>query len=549
MRIAAIDIGTNSVHMIVVRVRPDLSFEIVDREKEMVRLGAGGLDGRALTETAMHNGLQALSRFRRLADSHRVDEVVAAATSAVREAENGRRFLDRIRDTTGIRPKVISGTEEAHLIHRAAVYGVDVGTDSAVVVDVGGGSVELTVGSAQGAALARSLKIGVIRLAERFGSGDPLPRREERAMARYVAEAIAEPIAQIKQQGFDRVIGTSGTILSLGGLASGDGRGAPEDLRNLKVQAKQFRRVRKELAALTLAERLRVPGLDPRRADLIVAGAVLFDTILKELGGEEVTLCDLSLREGLALDYIVRNRSTVARVEQYPDVRRRSVIELAERCNYSPAHAGQVARLALSLFDQTQATHGLGPREREWLEYAALLHDVGVHISFTRHHKHSYYLIKNGDLRGFEPDEVEVIALTARYHRRGTPKKSHPGYGELPTELRRAVRTLGALLRLAEGLDRSHEQSIGDLVLSEVGDSWFVRVEAKGDTELELWSAQRSVRPLEEVLKHPIRFELLGARSDDGPPHGSARPRRQLIGQDPTTPADPPVSAAPEPNE
>ncbi len=547
MRIAAIDIGTNSVHMIVVRVRADLSIEIVDREKEMVRLGAGGLDGRALTETAMHNGLQALSRFRRLADSHRVDEIIAAATSAVREAENGRQFLDRIRDTTGIRPKVISGTEEAHLIHRAAVYGVDVGTDSAVVIDIGGGSVELTVGSAQGAALARSLKIGVIRLTERFGSSDPLPRREERAMSRYVAESIAEPIAQIKSLGFERVIGTSGTILSLGGLASGDGRSAPEDLRNLKVQAKQFRRVRKELAALTLAERLRVPGLDPRRADLIVAGAVLFDTILKELGAEEVTLCDLSLRAGLALDYIDRNQTKVARVEQYPDGRRRSVIELAERCNYSPAHAGQVARLALSLFDQTQATHGLGAREREWLEYAALLHDVGVHISFTRHHKHSYYLIKNGDLRGFEPDEVEVIALTARYHRRGTPKKTHPGYGELPSELRRAVRTLGALLRLAEGLDRSHEQSIGDLVLSEVGDSWFVRIGARGDTELELWSAQRLVRPLEEALKHPIRFELLGGTTNEAAPEAGPRPRRQIAG--PSQPASSPPLAGSDASE
>ena len=535
MRIAAIDIGTNSVHMIVVRVRVDLSIEIVDREKEMIRLGAGGLDGRALTENAMHNGLQALSQFRRLADSHRVDEVIAAATSAVREAENGRLFLDRIRDTTGIRPKVISGSEEAHLIHRAAVYGVDVGTDSAVVIDIGGGSVELTVGSDQGAALARSLKIGVIRLAERFGSGAPLPRREERAMANYVAAAIAEPIAQIKSYGFDRVIGTSGTILSLGGLASGDGRGAPEDLRNLKVQAKQFRRVRRELASLTLAERLRVPGLDPRRADLIVAGAVLFDTILKELGTEEVTLCDLSLREGLALDYIDRNQTKVARVEQYPDVRRRSVVELAERCNYSPAHAGQVARLSLALFDQTQATHGLGERERVWLEYAALLHDVGVHISFTRHPKHSYYLIKNGDLRGFEPDEVEVIALIARYHRRGTPKKAHPGYGELPGELKRAVRTLGALLRLAEGLDRSHEQSIGDLVLSEVGDSWFVRIGAQGDTELELWSAQRLVRPLEEVLEHPIRFELLGDAASEARLDAGSRPQRQITGRDQKT--------------
>ena len=516
MRIAAIDIGTNSVHMIVVRVRPDLSFEIVDREKEMVRLGAGGLDGRALTKTAMENGLLALSRFRRLADSHRVDEIVAAATSAVREAENGRDFLDAIQQRTGIQATVISGTEEARLIHQAAVYGVDVGADAAVVVDIGGGSVELTVGSAAGATLTRSLKIGVIRLAERFRASDPLSKRDEREMTRFVAEAIAEPIAHIRELGFERVIGTSGTILSLGALASVDSRSADDDVRNLRVPAKQFRRIRKELTALTLTERLRVPGLDPRRADLIVAGAVLFDTILKALDAQEVTLCDLSLREGLALDYIHRNRAKVARVEQYPDVRRRSVIELAERCSYSADHAAQVARIAVSLFDQTAEAHGLDRREREWLEYAALLHDIGVHISFARHHKHSYYLVKNGDLRGFEPDEVEVIALTTRYHRRGTPKKPHPGYGALPSPQRRTVRTLAALLRLAEGLDRSHGQSVSEVIVSPVDDAYFIRLGAHGDTELELWAAQRHVAPLERVLGRPIRFELLGRTVEPG---------------------------------
>ncbi len=525
MRIATIDIGTNSIHMIVVRVRPDLSFEIVDREKEMVRLGAGGLDGRALTDTAMQNGLLALSRFRRLADSHRVDEIVTAATSAVREADNGREFLDAIQQCTGMRAIVISGTEEARLIHQAAVYGVDVGTGSAVVVDIGGGSVELTVGSAAGATLTRSLKIGVIRLTERFRASDPLSKRDDRDMTQYVTEAIAEPIAQIRALGFDRVIGTSGTILSLGALASGETRSADDEVRNLRVPTKQFRRVREELTALNLTERLRVPGLDPRRADLIVAGAVLFDTILKALDVSEVTLCGLSLREGLALDYIHRNRTKVAKVEQYPDVRRRSVIELAERCNYSAAHAGQVARIALSLFDQTVATHGLDRQEREWLEYAALLHDIGVHISFARHHKHSYYLVKHGDLRGFEPDEAAVIALTTRYHRRATPKKTHPGYSDLSPSLRRTVRTLAALLRLAEGLDRSHGQSVSDVIVSPVDDAYFIRLGAHGDTELELWAAQRHVAPLEQVLGRPIRFEFLGRTAEPlGPPPGRERP-------------------------
>jgi len=391
MRIAAIDIGTNSVHMIVVRVRTDLSFEVIDREKVMVRLGAGGLDGKALTTEAMNAALQALSKFKRLAESHRVDEVLAAATSATREARNGGEFLARIERETGIRPRVITGTEEARLIHQAAVYGVDVGTGRAVVIDVGGGSTEITLGNATAIQAARSFKIGVIRLTERFVQSDPLSGRDERKLTKHILSEIGRHCDQITAIGFDRVIGTSGTILSLGAVAATAARGTtPAELRNLRVSAKQIRRLRKEIVALNPAQRLTVPGLDPRRADLVVAGAVLLDTILRRLGAEELTLCDLALREGLVLDYIRRNRRQIAQVDKIPDVRRRSALELAERCNYYAEHAQQVIRIALALFDQSRAVHGLTDREREWLEYAALLHDVGGLISYARHHRHSH---------------------------------------------------------------------------------------------------------------------------------------------------------------
>src|SRR5213596_1544057 len=457
MRIAAIDIGTNSIHMIVVQVRPDLSFEVIDREKEMVRLGAGGLDGRKLTPDAMHAALQVLSKFRRLAESHRVDQVIAVATSATREAENGGEFLQAITEQTGIRPRVISGTEEALLIHLAAVYGVSVPGDVAVVIDIGGGSVEVTRGPGPSVELGRSFKLGVIRLTERFVTTDPLEPRDERKLVRHIDEEIGKYLHQMARAGFERVIGTSGTILSLGSVAAAaDGGEHGSSLRNRRFAAKQIRRVRKDLVALDLEERLRIPGLEPRRADLAVAGAILLDTIVRRLGAPELTLCDLSLREGLVLDYIARHRKQIVQADRYPDVRRRSVIELAERCNYWPEHANQVARLAIALFDQTRATHGLTDRERDWLEYAALLHDVGVHISYERHHRHSYYLIKNGDLRGFDPDEIETIALLTRYHRRATPKRRHPGYADLTRKGRRAIRRLAAILRLSESLDRSH---------------------------------------------------------------------------------------------
>src|ERR1051325_2712325 len=461
MRIAAIDIGTNSIHMIVVQIRPDLSFEVIDREKEMVRLGAGGLDGRALTPEAMHAALQVLSKFRRLAESHRVDEVIAVATSAVREAENGGEFLQRVQRETGIRPRVISGTEEARLIHSAAVYGVGVPRDIAVVIDIGGGSVEVTRGSGSAMELGRSFKLGVIRLTERFVKSDPLEPRDERRLARHIHAEAGKFLDQIARAGFDRVIGTSGTILSLGTVAvAANERGPSPMLRNRRIPAKQIRRVRKELAGLSLEKRLRVAGLEPRRADLAVAGAVLLDELLQRLEADEITLCDLSLREGLVLDYIARHRKEIAQADRYPDVRRRIAFELAERCHYFPDHSQHVARLSLALFDQTRPIHGLTDREREWLEYAAILHDVGVHISYEQHHKHSYYLIRNGDLRGFEPDEIETIALVARYHRQATPKRKHDGFSDLKRRIRRTVRTLAAILRLAESLDRSHAQTV-----------------------------------------------------------------------------------------
>jgi exopolyphosphatase/guanosine-5'-triphosphate,3'-diphosphate pyrophosphatase len=521
MRIAAIDIGTNSIHMIVVQVRPDLSFEVVDREKDMVRLGAGGLDGRSLTPSAMASALQTLTKFRRLADSNKVDEIVAAATSATREADNGGDFIAEVTRQTGIRIRVISGTEEARLIHLAAGYGVDVGGTTAVVIDIGGGSVEVTLGTATHLTAGKSFKAGVIRLTERFVRSDPLSNHDARRLTKHLNREMGPFLDQIAASGFDRVIGTSGTILSLGSLALHDGEALPEDVRNLRVSAKALHRLRKRLVEADLAERLQMPGLDPRRADLSVAGSVLLDTILRRLGAEDFTLCDLALREGLVLDYIHRNSARIRKVERYPDVRRRSIVELGERCGYWSEHAQQVARLALNIFDQTRSVHGLSDKEREWLEYGALLHDVGVHISYERHHRHSYYLIKNGDLRGFDPTEIEVIALIARYHRQATPKKSHDGYGDLKGATRKTVKSLSAMVRLAEGLDRSHAQALEGIDLYPRGDDYLARLRATGDAELELWAAHRHVAPLEAILGKPIRFEVAQAFKERGAGNGS----------------------------
>lgn len=504
MRLAAIDIGTNSVHMIVVNVRPDFSFEVIDREKEMVRLGAGGLDGKQLTRAAQTAALQALSKFERIARSHQVDEILAAATSATREAENGGAFLAAIEEQTGIRARLITGTEEARLIHLAAVYGVDASTRT-VVIDIGGGSVEITLGSGPEARLARSFKIGVIRLTERFIHSDPLSRRDERKLLAFIGEEVDRYLGHIVQDGFDRLVGTSGTILSLGTVAVALDRGeVPDEVRNLRVGAKSLKKLRKLVSHINLDERLGLPGLDPRRADLVVAGAVLLDALISKLGAREMTLCDLALREGLILDYIHRHRSQITRVDAYPDVRRRSVVELAERCQWEAEHARQVARIAVGIFNQTRHLHGLGDREQEWLDYAALLHDIGNHISYERHHRHSYYLIKNGDLRGFEPNEIELMALVARYHRRGTPKRAHEGFAELSATDRQTVRVLAAILRVAETLDRSRHGVVSEVTVRDRGADLRLQVRATGDAELEVWAGRRQIDVLEEVLGKPI---------------------------------------------
>jgi len=517
MRLAAIDIGTNSVHMIVVRVRPDFSFEVIDREKEMVRLGAGGLDGKKLTPEAMTAALQALSKFARLARSHQVDEILAVATSATREAENGGAFLRAIERRTGIRARIISGIEEARLIHLAAVYGVDT-PKPAVVIDIGGGSVEITRGSGSKIALARSFKIGVIRLTERFVDSDPISSRDERKMTEFIREEVDRYLEHIVEQGFDRVIGTSGTILSLGTVASAMERDSvPQGVRNLRVSAKALRRLRKTAVEMDLEERMRLPGLDPRRADLMVAGAILLDTLLKKLGAEEITLCDLALREGVLLDYIHAHRRDIARVDSYPDVRRRSVIELAERCAWEAEHSKQVAAIAMTLFDYTKRIHQLGDREREWLEYAGFLHDIGNHISYEKHHRHSYYLTKNGDLRGFEPEEIDVIALVTRYHRRATPKRGHIGFTDLNKEHRRTVTVLSAFLRLAETLDRSRHGVVRGIEVRERLGEIRLNVQAVGDAELEVWAAHKQARALEEALDRKVRIEKVPYRKASPP--------------------------------
>jgi exopolyphosphatase/guanosine-5'-triphosphate,3'-diphosphate pyrophosphatase len=513
MRIAAIDLGSNSIHMVVVEVSASGGFRVVAGEKEMVRLGASTLSRGRLSALAIRRGLDVLKKYARLAELQGAEKTIAVATSAIREARNGEDFLERVGREVRVWPRAISGEAEARLIYVAALHSIHLEGKRALVLDIGGGSVELALGKGSQVEWTSSKKLGVLRMAEQFAKSDPLSKKDEERLESHVRQAVEGEAEKVRATNVETVIGTSGTILALGAMAHEMETGRPaETLHHLTVKASTLRSLRERLVTADFKERLRMPGMDELRADVIPAGAVILDTMLEALGIKELMLCEWALREGILLDYIHGHRSSLARAEAYPDVRRRSVVALAERCLYDEPHARHVAALATSLFDQTRDHHGLGDGERALLEYAALLHDIGHHISYPGHHKHSYYLIKNGDLRGFHPAEIEMVANVARYHRRGQPRRSHAAFGGLDREARRTVRVLAGFLRVADALDRSHRQVVRQLSVSERTGVLRVRGEAKGDYELEVWGAERRTQLLEKALGLSVRVEMTSDR-------------------------------------
>ncbi|HEY4105457.1 MAG TPA: Ppx/GppA phosphatase family protein, partial [Polyangiaceae bacterium] len=396
MKLAAIDIGTNSVHMVLVEVNPDHGLSVIDRQKTMVRLGQGLFGTLRLSERAFADGLDVLRRYVKLAESRDVDEILAVATSATREAENGSDFLDATFRETGILPRVISGTEEARLIFLAVRHALDLGSERALVLDIGGGSVEVSLGSQTGVVMNESLRLGVQRLLDQQGSGGPLGMRELYELQGYVHGAAAEVMSQAHKLGFDRVVGTSGTIRTLGEAAHLAANGTPWRSLNAQVaRRRDIRELTRTLVALDPAKRAKLSGIPEQRADTVHLGGVLLGELLEMAEVEEITLCDASLREGVIWDYLERHGRAPTTHAKIPDPRRRSVVELARKYERDDPREHHIARLSLELFDQTSEIHGFGAYERELLEYGALLHGIGRHISYSNRQQHSRYIVQN----------------------------------------------------------------------------------------------------------------------------------------------------------
>lgn len=511
--LAAIDIGTNSFHLVVARTTTPLAFAIIAREKEVVRLGSGSGDMKRLAPDAIERGVLALTRFRQVAEISGA-RIRAIATSAVREADNRADFLGRARDEAGIEIEVVSGVEEARLIHLGVLQDVAVADKRHLLIDIGGGSTEFVVGEGTEVLAARSLKLGAIRLTDRFLADEPVTPGQVKRCRTHVRAYLGPVMREVGRLGFEMAIGSSGTILSVAEMVRQRRGETGRAVSNVTFSRKELGKVVAALTeAPTVKQRLKVPGLDARRVDIVLAGAVLLDEIAEALGIRELTVSDYALREGLVLDTLQRSHPSSGLIGVGTgDIRARSVRRLSALCPEEQDHAEHSRLLAVQLFDGTAGLHGLGYDARELLAAAALLANVGIAISHDRHHLHSYYVIRHAEhLRGFTQREVELIAQVARYHRKSTPKAKHQTFAALSSPDQEMVRILAGTLRVAIGLDRTHAGLVRRVTARQDGATLVVVSEARGDVSLELYTADERKELLETALDVVIRFEVVAA--------------------------------------
>lgn len=508
-KLAVIDVGTNSIHMVLAEILPDGSYKIVDRFKDITRLGDGSFAARRLSDEAVARGLDVLKKLVTLARNKGFDRIEAVATSAVREARNGGEFVDLVSKEIGLTVHVISGTEEARLIYVGVRNSIALSDAPTVIVDVGGGSVELILGNRDGLIQAKSLKLGAIRLADQFLSKTTPTEAMLKGLEESVTGQLEKALASFKLKRSPTIVATSGMAGNIGEVIQlrQTGRALPQ-VNLATVALKDMLLLEKQLAHSSAKERLAISGLDPKRVDTLLPATVVLRRLLQLSGADHMTLCDKAIREGVIYDFIEHHREGLRAEQDIPDLRRRNVIGLARRCQAPEVHSLHVAGLAVRLFDQTQSLHELGRTEREWLEYAAVLHDVGYLINPRQHHKHAYYVIKYSDLSGFTADEIAVMANIARYHRGALPAMKHEAFGELDPRLQRIVKILGALLRLADALDRTHF-SVVQTVKVKCGTRLLIEAIVSGEAEMELWTAKKRGDLLEEVFHRPVEFSLV----------------------------------------
>ena len=460
--IAAIDIGTNSLHMVIVKIEATLpSFTMIAREKETVRLGDRNLITGELKPEVMLKAIACLGRFKTLAHSLEVNSIVAVATSAVRESPNGKEFLHQIETELGLSVDLISGPEEARRIYLGVLSGMEFNHQPHIIIDIGGGSTELILGDSEEPRSLTSTKIGAVRLTGELVNSDPITETEFKYLQAYARGLLERSVEEVQEKlkigEFPRLIGTSGTIETIATIHAREKLGlVPSTLNGYQFSLQDLRIWVTRLRKMTNVERATIPGMPEKRSEVILAGAVILQEAMTLLGVESLTVCERALREGIIVDWMLAHGFIDNRLRFQTSVRERSVLKTAKKYYSNLEHSERITAFALNIFDQTQGKlHYWNTDQRKLLWAAAILHNCGHYVSHSSHHKHSYYLIRNEELLGYNETEIEIIANIARYHRKSAPKKKHDNYRNLlHKEHRQMVNQLSAILRLAVALDR-----------------------------------------------------------------------------------------------
>jgi exopolyphosphatase/guanosine-5'-triphosphate,3'-diphosphate pyrophosphatase len=511
VRVATIDIGTNSFHLLVADVLPDGAIHTIETARSQVMLGSGGLEKHRLSDEAIERGLVALRSFKSAAETLAAEEIYATATSAVREAANGAEFCAVVKAETGIHVRVISGLDEARLIWLGVRPALDFSRGPVLAFDVGGGSTEFIVGDSDQTALITSLHLGHIRLTDRFRRSDPISADDHAAMRKHVRAELAPLSKRLKAMSLGGVVGTSGTARCLARMAVAARTGmVPDHEEGLVLTRKEVDRLLERLTETPSDELVRLPGMDMRRKDTLLAGAVLVREVLRAAGADQLTTSERSLREGLVVDWVMHHRPEIDLSRDHMP-RERSVLLAMQRFGVDRPHAEQVTRLALAIFDGTARLHKLAASDRELLRDAALLHDIGHHISGQGHHRHGQYLLKHIRMYGFSSTEVALLGNLVRYHTGGRPRRKNEDFAALSRDEQRRVRVMAGILQVADALDRSHNQPIRSLDVSTHSGQLRLRAIAEDGGDVERWAADQRRALLEETLGLKLQIEVEGA--------------------------------------
>jgi exopolyphosphatase / guanosine-5'-triphosphate,3'-diphosphate pyrophosphatase len=520
LKLAAIDIGSNSIKLAVVDAAASDSFAVTAREKEVVRLGHETLQNEFLSVAAVERALESIKRFKAIAETRGAEKIVAVATAAVREASNASQFIKEIKLQTGIQVEVLSGIEEARLIGLAAAQGCAARGTTNINIDIGGGSTEISRFRNGEPRSLFSVKLGAVASTDKFLSNDPPRPKELGNLRNEIRAAFERPARELKGRRWQHATGTSGTILALG--ASIRARRESETNRKnqgaqpseAKIRLSRLAELNNSLTSLNADERRRLPGISAQRAEIIVAGGQILEGAMRAFGIDLLLTCDWALREGVIIDWL-REFEAEARppMPDFSDQKLLSVHAVGRRFAYEEAHAHQVARLAEKIFDELAAAESLTRHQRTLLSAAALLHDIGYHIAHESHHKHSLYLIKNSELTGFSESEREVIANIARYHRGSDPKERHPEFASLNPADRDTVSRLGAIVRLADALDRGHASHVTDLNCFREKDVMHVQLKSSDGCENELLEADRKRHFFEQAFDCKLEFSVRRSKS------------------------------------